>query len=38
MIVLGDVKGETALMGFGSRATKFDEIAPQAQKVVDSVA
>jgi hypothetical protein len=36
-IVLEDVKGETVLMGFVSPATKFDEHAPEAQKVIDSV-
>ena len=37
LIVLEDVKGETVTMGFGSRATEFDEFAPEAQKVIDSV-
>jgi hypothetical protein len=37
LIVLEDVKGETVTMGFGSPATKFDEVAPEAQKVLDSV-
>jgi hypothetical protein len=36
-IVLEDVKGETVLTGFISPATKFDEHAPEAQKVIDSV-
>jgi hypothetical protein len=35
--VLEDVKGEMVLMGFVSPATKFDEHAPEAQKVIDSV-
>jgi hypothetical protein len=35
--VLEEVKGETVLIGFGSPATEFDEFAPHAQKVVDSV-
>jgi hypothetical protein len=36
-IVLEDVKGETVTIGFVSRATEFDEFAPEAQKVLDSV-
>jgi hypothetical protein len=37
LIVLEDVKGKTVTMGFSSPATEFDEFAPHAQKVVDSV-
>jgi hypothetical protein len=37
LTVLEDVKGETVIIGFVSRATEFDEFAPEAQKVVDSV-
>jgi hypothetical protein len=37
LIVLQDVKGETVTMGFTSPITEFDEFAPEAQKVVDSV-
>jgi hypothetical protein len=37
LIVLEDVKGETVTVGFSSPATEFDEFAPEAQKVVDSV-
>lgn len=37
LTVLEDVKGETVTMGFGSRTTEFDEFAPEAQKVIDSV-
>jgi hypothetical protein len=36
-IVLEDIKGETVTMGYASRATDFDEFAPEAQKVVDTV-
>jgi hypothetical protein len=36
-IVLDDVKGETVTIGFVSPATEFDEFAPEAQKVLDSV-
>jgi hypothetical protein len=36
-IVLEDVKGETVTIGIGSKASEFDEFAPEAQKVVDSV-
>jgi hypothetical protein len=36
-IVLEDVKGKTVSIGIGSPATEFDEFAPRAQKVVDSV-
>jgi hypothetical protein len=35
--VLEEVKGETVMIGFSSPATEFDEFAPHAQKVVDSV-
>jgi hypothetical protein len=37
LIVLEDVNGETVVMGFGSPASGFDEFAPEAQKVIDSV-
>ena len=37
LIVLEDVKGETVTIGFVSRATEFDEFAPEAQKVIDTV-
>ena len=37
LIVLEDVKGETVTLGFSSPATEFDEFAPEAQKVVESV-
>ena len=37
LIVLDDVKGETVTIGFGSPATEFDEFAPEAQKVIDTV-
>ena len=36
-IVLDDVMGETVTMGFISPDTKFDEHAPEAQKVIDTV-
>jgi hypothetical protein len=36
-IVLDDVKGETVTIGFVSPATEFDEFAPEAQKVIDTV-
>jgi hypothetical protein len=35
--VLEEVKGETVMIGFSSPDTEFDEFAPHAQKVVDSV-
>jgi hypothetical protein len=35
--VLEEVKGETVLIGFFSPTSKFEEFAPKAQKVVDSV-
>jgi hypothetical protein len=35
--VLEEVKGEMMMIGFSSPATEFDEFAPHAQKVVDSV-
>ncbi len=37
VIVLDDVEGETVFMGFRSLATEFDEFAPEAQKVIDTV-
>ena len=36
-IVLEDVKGETVTIGIGSKASEFDEFAPEAQKVLESV-
>ena len=37
LIVLDDVKGETVTLGFVSPASEFDEFAPEAQKVIDTV-
>src|SRR5918998_4789223 len=37
LIVLEDVKGKTVTMGFTIPATEFDEQAPEAQKVLDTV-
>ena len=37
LIVLEDVKGKTVLMGFSSQTSDFDEFAPKAHNVVDSV-
>ena len=37
LFVLEDVKGETVTLGFVSPATEFDEFAPEAQKVIDTV-
>jgi hypothetical protein len=37
VIALEDVKGETVFIGLVSPATEFDEFAPEAQKVIDSV-
>jgi len=37
VVVLEDVKGETVIIDFGSPASRFDELAPEAQKVIDSV-
>ena len=36
-VVLEDVEGETVTIDYGGRATDFDKVAPQAQKLVDSV-
>jgi hypothetical protein len=36
-IVLENVKGETVTMGIGSPAGEFDEVAPEAQKVLDTL-
>ena len=38
VIVLEDVEGETVTIGFVSPASEFGEFAPEAQKVLDSVA
>ena len=35
--ILEDVKGETVFIDYGALATDFDKIAPEAQKVVESV-
>jgi hypothetical protein len=37
VIVLEDVRGETAMTGFAIRAADFDGYAPEAQKVIDTV-
>ena len=37
VFVFENVKGETVVIWFASEADKFDEFAPEAQKVVDSV-
>lgn len=37
VIVLEDVEGETVTIGFSSPASEFGELAPEAQKVIDSV-
>ena len=37
LIVLEDVEGETVIVGFFSPAAEFDEHAPKAQKVLDTV-
>jgi hypothetical protein len=37
VIVLEDIKGETVTIDFSSPAATFDEFAPEAQKVIDSV-
>jgi hypothetical protein len=37
LIVLEDVGDETVIVGFASPAAEFDEHAPQAQKVIDTV-
>jgi hypothetical protein len=37
VIVLEHIKGETVTIGFASRPTEFEEFAPEAQKVMDSI-
>ncbi len=37
VIVLEDVEGETLITGFAIRAAEFDDHAPEAQKVIDTV-
>ena len=37
LTVLEDVKGETVTIDYSGLATDFDEVAPEAQKVVESV-
>jgi hypothetical protein len=36
-IVLENAKGETVTIGIGSKASEFDEFAPEAQKVLETV-
>jgi hypothetical protein len=36
-IVLENVKGEQVTIGIGSKASEFDEFAPEAQKVLDTL-
>jgi hypothetical protein len=36
-VILEDVKGDTVTIDYGGLATDFDKVAPQAQKLVDSV-
>ncbi len=38
VIVLEDLEGETVTIGFASPASEFGELAPEAQKVLESVA
>ena len=37
LIVLEDVRGEPVITGFALRAAEFDDHAPEAQKVIDTV-
>jgi hypothetical protein len=37
VIVLEDVKGDKVTIDYGGLATDFDKVAPEAQKLVDSV-
>ncbi len=37
VIVLEDARGETVVTGFAIRAAEFDEHAPEAQKVLDTL-
>jgi hypothetical protein len=37
LIVFEDMKGRSVTIGFVNPASDFDEFAPKAQKVVDSV-
>ena len=37
VFVLEDVKGDTVMIWFAAPPEEFDEFAPEAQKVVDSV-
>jgi hypothetical protein len=37
IVVLKDVKGDTVTIDYGGLASDFDKVAPQAQKLVDSV-
>jgi hypothetical protein len=36
-VVLEDVEGDTVTIDYGGLAMDFDKVAPQAQKLVDSV-
>jgi hypothetical protein len=37
LIVLEDVEGETVITGFAMPASEFDDHAPEARKVLDTV-
>jgi len=37
VIVLEDVKGDTVMIWFAATPDEFDEFAPKARKVLDSV-
>ena len=37
VIVLEDVEGQTVTVYYGGTAKEFDEVAPEAQKVIDTV-
>ena len=37
VIILEDVKGETGTIGIASHSRDFDEFAPEAEKVLESV-
>jgi hypothetical protein len=37
IVLQNELSGETVALGYASRSTNFDEVAPEAQKVIDTV-
>jgi hypothetical protein len=37
IVLQNELSGETVALGYASRSTNFDEVAPEAQKVIDTI-